>query len=310
MVEPRERERQWRSGQVRRPSTHRKQDSLSAGEKRRLTQLVVCLLLFGLVFIGRGATEGRIHMLGQTLSNLVHQNTDFRAAFSNVGKAISDGEPFVETFGVLWSEVFGDGKGEQAPPADGEGGTGDAPQDTPPPPAPQETEQETQEAAPQETNKPGTEEAPQQTPPQDTTAAAPGNALVNEETVTPVMGVLTSPFGYRTNPIDGQWKQHDGIDIMANEGTPIKAFAAGEVDFIGRSPSYGLYVQVKHNNGITSFYAHCSELLVKKGQQIALGETVALVGSTGDVTGAHLHLEMKKDGKRIDPLPYVETITQ
>lgn len=310
MLEARERERQWRSGQARRPNSRRHQESLSAGERRRLTQLVVCLLLFGLVFIGRGAPEGRIHMLGQTLSNLVHQDTDFRAAFSHVGKAISDGEPFVETFGVLWSEVFGDGAKEQTPPVEGTGqeGAGDTPQEAPP------TEEGStappQETPPQETSQQTNAAPPAAAPPQETAAPAPGNALVNEETVTPVMGVLTSPFGYRTNPIDGQWKQHDGIDIMANEGTPIRAFAAGEVDFIGRSPSYGLYLQIKHNNGITSFYAHCSELLVKKGQKIALGETVALVGSTGDVTGAHLHLEMKQDGKRIDPLPYVETITQ
>lgn len=314
MAEVKDRSRQWSSGRVKRPVNHRRkqQESLSNGERRRLTQLVVCMLLFGIVFIGRGAPEGQLHDLGQTLGEWVHRDTDFRAAFAKVGQSVSDGEPVTQTFGVLWSEVFGDGQTEQdgkeniAPTPEGESsGEGET--------------QPSEGSAPPETTPPadtGHQSTPEKSPPAATAdtntqqEAATNNtqdALLGGETVAPVMGVLTSNFGYRTHPIDGQWKQHDGIDIMADKGTPIKAFADGVVDYVGESASYGLYLQVGHSDGVTSFYAHCSELLVKKGQKVKMGDTVAKVGDTGNVTGAHLHLELKKNGERIDPSLYVQT---
>lgn len=79
------------------------------------------------------------------------------------------------------------------------------------------------------------------------------------------------------------------------------------MDYIGQDDSYGLYLQLDHGNGIKSFYAHCSKLCVSKGQLVAMGEKIAEVGSTGNATGPHLHLELKLDGMHLDPTQYVET---
>ena len=89
-------------------------------------------------------------------------------------------------------------------------------------------------------------------------------------------------------------------------GEPISAFAAGTVEYTGENDSYGLYLQVDHGNGIKSFYAHCSELLVSKGQTVAMGDTVALVGTTGVSTGPHLHLELKYEKTHLNPSYYVD----
>ena len=129
-----------------------------------------------------------------------------------------------------------------------------------------------------------------------------------EQTVTPVMGVLTSSFGWREHPIDGEEKFHNGVDLAVNTGTQVQAFADGVVDYIGDDPDeYGLYLQISHANGVKSFYAHCSQILVNQGQTVKAGETVALSGDTGYSTGPHLHLELKINGVRINPIYYIET---
>ena len=84
------------------------------------------------------------------------------------------------------------------------------------------------------------------------------------------------------------------------------AFASGTVEYIGQNDSYGLYLQIDHGNGVKSFYAHCSKLLVQKGQPVKIGETVALVGSTGTATGPHLHLELKYQKMHVNPAYYVD----
>lgn len=93
-------------------------------------------------------------------------------------------------------------------------------------------------------------------------------------------------------------------------GDPIRAFAAGTVEYTGEDDSYGLYLQVDHGNGVKSFYAHCSKIVVVKGQEVAMGEKVAEVGSTGDSTGPHLHLEMKYNKMHLNPAYYVEFLEQ
>ena len=128
------------------------------------------------------------------------------------------------------------------------------------------------------------------------------------ETATPLAGIVTSAYGYRHHPIDGSYRFHGGMDIGADLGTPIAAFADGQVEYIGENSSYGLYLQIDHGNEIKSFYAHCQQLCVAKGQQVRAGETVALVGSTGISTGPHLHLELKCGGIRVNPAYYLTTI--
>ena len=127
------------------------------------------------------------------------------------------------------------------------------------------------------------------------------------ETVSPVMGVLTSPFGWREHPVDGEEKFHNGVDLAVNNGTDVLAFASGTVDYIGDSPVYGLYLQLSHAGGLKSFYAHCSQLLVQQGQVVAAGGPVAQSGDTGSATGPPLHFELKLNGVLLNPLYYIET---
>jgi murein DD-endopeptidase MepM/ murein hydrolase activator NlpD len=121
----------------------------------------------------------------------------------------------------------------------------------------------------------------------------------------PVQGRISSGYGYRTHPIFRVRKMHTGIDIAAASGTAIKAAASGTVVFSGRWGGYGNCVIVDHGGGLATLYGHCSRIAVKKGQAVEQGETVGYVGSTGLSTGPHLHFEVRKNGRPVNPKPYL-----
>jgi len=112
---------------------------------------------------------------------------------------------------------------------------------------------------------------------------------------------VSSGYGERTDPIDGSQKFHTGIDVAAQEGSAILAAAGGVVRAAGRRGGYGNAVELDNGRGITTLYGHASALNVKPGQHVSAGEPIALVGHTGRATGSHLHFEVRKDGKPIDP---------
>ncbi|HHW06783.1 MAG TPA: peptidoglycan DD-metalloendopeptidase family protein [Clostridia bacterium] len=119
----------------------------------------------------------------------------------------------------------------------------------------------------------------------------------------PVEGRLTSTFGWRKNPITNRGREfHEGIDIAARAGTPVKAAASGKVIFAGYRSGWGRVLVIDHGNGYQTQYAHNSRLLVKVGEEVTKGQIVARVGSTGRSTGAHLDFRIMKDGQYIDPL--------
>ena len=121
--------------------------------------------------------------------------------------------------------------------------------------------------------------------------------------IQPTSGVITSRFGSIDSIRD---HAHGGLDIAAPKGTPIKAAAGGTVTYSGScGDGYGNYVVISHGNGVTTLYAHCSQLLVKAGQTVSQGEVIAKVGSTGNSSGNHLHLEIRKNGVSYDPQNYV-----
>lgn len=122
----------------------------------------------------------------------------------------------------------------------------------------------------------------------------------------PLQGVVTSPYGWRDHPIGGEYKFHHGVDIGAGMGTPIGSFAGGTVLEVGVGTVYGNYALVDHGDGFTSFYGHMDSVTVKEGQQVEVGQEIGKVGSTGQSTGPHLHFQMKKNGKIIDPNDYVK----
>nr|WP_262896203.1 M23 family metallopeptidase [Sphingobacterium faecale] len=97
---------------------------------------------------------------------------------------------------------------------------------------------------------------------------------------------------------------HSGVDLKGNTGDPIKATASGKVTFSGYEGEYGNVVKIKHKNGYETRYAHLSKTKVKKGETVDAGKTVGLLGSTGRSTGPHLHYEILKDDKKINPEKY------
>ena len=112
----------------------------------------------------------------------------------------------------------------------------------------------------------------------------------------PVAGTITSPQGYRSDPITGETSYHSGTDIAVPEGTPILAAADGTATVANSldswGGSYGYYVKLDHGDGLTTLYAHCSSICVTAGQQVKAGEVIAYVGQTGRATGPHLHFEV------------------
>lgn len=128
---------------------------------------------------------------------------------------------------------------------------------------------------------------------------------VSAPVTTPVQGRLTSPFGYRINPVSGNYGFHTGIDIAAAAGTPVAAAYGGRVTDTGESDVWGKYVLIEHSDGFETYYCHLNEIYVSEGTILRKGETLGLVGSTGWSTGPHLHFEVRIDGVRVDPEPLI-----
>ena len=114
-------------------------------------------------------------------------------------------------------------------------------------------------------------------------------------------GYYSSNYGYRIDPISGHTSFHTGVDIIASPGTPVMAAAGGVVSTVAFVPEYGNIVDVDHDNGLTSRYAHLSKSLVKVGDVVMKGQKIALVGATGRVTGPHLHFEVRENGIPLNP---------
>ncbi len=121
----------------------------------------------------------------------------------------------------------------------------------------------------------------------------------------PIQGRVTSAFGKREDPRNGGMENHSGIDISAPKGTEIKATAEGIVVYSGWSPGNGNLVVIEHGMGFRTLFAHNSKNLVTEGQRVKRGDVIALVGSTGNTTGPHLHYEVWLNGKPQDPMSYV-----
>jgi murein DD-endopeptidase MepM/ murein hydrolase activator NlpD len=119
--------------------------------------------------------------------------------------------------------------------------------------------------------------------------------------IKPCGGDLSDRFGMRMHPILHRIRMHEGIDIVANPGTPVHATGDGVVEFTGRNGGYGLSVIVNHGFGYRTIYAHLSKIKTRKGTKILRGDVIALTGNTGLSTGPHLHYEVEHDGKKLNP---------
>ena len=114
-----------------------------------------------------------------------------------------------------------------------------------------------------------------------------------------------SGFGRRVDPFTGQWAMHEGIDFLADMGSPVVAAAGGVVVFAGLHPQYGYMVDIDHGNDLVTRYAHCSKLLVREGDVVHRGRKIAESGSTGRSTGPHLHFEVRFRGVAQNPAKFL-----
>jgi murein DD-endopeptidase MepM/ murein hydrolase activator NlpD len=118
-------------------------------------------------------------------------------------------------------------------------------------------------------------------------------------------GYISSLYGQRTDPFDGNQASHHGIDFAGAAGSEVLAVADGIVSHTGLDGGYGRMVEVTHGNGYVTRYAHNAKILVKQGQTVKRGEAIALMGSTGRSTGTHVHFEVLRNGKPMNPLSFV-----
>jgi len=118
-------------------------------------------------------------------------------------------------------------------------------------------------------------------------------------------GYMSSHYGWRTDPFNGKSSLHNGLDFAGKSGSDVVAVASGVVTFTGRDSGYGNVVEISHGNDYVTRYAHNKETLVHPGDVVRKGETVALMGSTGRSTGSHVHFEVYKNGRSVDPSSYV-----
>lgn len=299
---------------VRQPGK-RKEEPLLPRERRRLIQLVICGGIFVLLVAAKLLLPERMSEINGALSKAMEQNVDVQAVFSAVGKAFSGQSNPSGAADEIYQAVFHPDEVQKT----------------------QETSVQLpipQDAAAMEVlqtylvNLPASEETSPPSQPSDPTQEAsqaqisnlahvlysnknlPENvcmeqSILNFDYCVPVNGTLSSDFGYRDHPVEGEERFHYGVDLAANSGTEIVCFADGTVTAVGESSSYGKYCTVTHPSGYSTLYAHCSRITVSSGTAVTKGQKIAEVGETGIATGPHLHFELQKDGTYLNPIYYV-----
>lgn len=295
----------------------RKNSGPKPGELRRLAQLVVCGAIFIALVAAKLLLPSRIAEFNEKLTAALDQNMDVQAVFSAVGRAFSGEGGVSGAMEEVYQAVFHPQETGLAVKTfstrvvriqDG-GALGTLQAYLPS----EEPSADESEAAPEDT------EAEEGSEEQDASSLAyvmyseenlPDSvsleqAILGFDYTTPVMGVLTSDFGYREHPIEGEERFHYGVDLAVNSGTEIDCFADGTVTAVGESSSYGKYCIVAHEGGYSTLYAHCSRIVVTSGTEVSRGQKIAEVGETGMATGPHLHFELQRNGTYLNPIYYV-----
>lgn len=264
----------------------------TAVERRRFLQLMVCGSAFVLLVAAKLLLPERMAPVGARLTAAMERNMDVKQVFSAVGDFFAGRKAGEDSLDEMYQAVFApeDPVVEKTvqpadPPAKAVLLTAETPEKEP-------EELPTESSAAWYT----AEDLP------DNVAAEPVELCFSY--TSPLEGEISSPFGYREHPTEGEEKFHYGLDIAADEGTDILCFGDGRVFAVGESSSYGKYLIVEHAD-CTSLYAHCSAVNVTSGTAVTAGQKIAEVGQTGMATGPHLHLELTRDGLYLDPGYYV-----
>lgn len=301
--------------------------------KRRLQQLMASLCLFALVFVGQGVLPHKVNSMKALALAEFSGDIDLETAFQNLGHALAQESFELQNLETFCKEVFGTAElgleteavmvlqpmVEYVPPLDffsiepvWENAVEVA------------TWQKDFMWEPSENVE---EEAQLETPvaEEETSMLPIGTVLLEgdsgelsaqysndllylgeRDTAYPVVSTLSSEFGMRVGPLTGLMEMHRGLDMAAVSGTEIVAWSDGVVEAVGETSEVGLYIRLNHGDEVKTFYAHCSEIWVEEGQTVSVGETIALVGATGKVTGAHLHFELSWNGLYLNPALYLD----
>ena len=275
-------------------------------EKHQLVQMMVCSGCFVLLVLTKLVLPNYMEQVNRTISGALSQNMDVQAVFSSVGKAFSGEVELAKTADEVYRAVFYPDESAASEVWVRVSGMEDR----------QVLEFLKQEERVREDPSIINDAEPEvsetdelayilysnQTLPEN---ASMEQALLGFDYTSPLSGTLSSGFGYREHPTEGEERFHYGVDLVADSGTDICSFADGTVTVVGESNSYGNYCVVVHENGCSTLYAHCSRIVAMSGKTVEKGETIAKVGETGMATGPHLHFELQQDGVYLNPIYYV-----
>lgn len=288
----------------------KRNEPLPPKERGQLIRLVICGSIFVLLVGAKLALPERMESFNARLSEMLSSNMDVQAVFSAVGRGLSgDADGAAED---VYQAVFHPAEARETAAAL------PMPEETPALDMLRAYEDTVPEETTQPEEQPATAQVPEEQVPEVSTLAhvlysdknmpedvSMEQAILDFDYCTPVCGVLSSSFGYRVHPVEGEERFHYGIDLAADSGTAVSCFANGTVTAVGESSSYGKYCIVTHSGGYTTLYAHCSRITVSSGTSVSRGEKIAEVGETGMATGPHLHFELHQDGVYLNPIYYV-----
>ena len=287
------------------PGKRESRKDLYPKERRQLIQLVICGSALVVLVAVKLLLPETLAAFNEQLNAAMERNMDVQAVFSAVGRAFSGEEDAAED---VYQAVFHpeDPQPLQTAALLPEGtsamdtlrqyrqGTGD------------EAIPQTETAEQAETVSPlsyvlySDETLPE--------GVSLEQAMLGFDYCVPVNGVISSDFGYRDHPTEGEERFHYGVDLAAESGTEVCSFADGTVTAVGESSTYGKYCMVAHESGFTTLYAHCSRITVSSGTAVTRGQQIAAVGETGMATGPHLHFELHRNGTYLNPVYYLTTL--
>ena len=298
-----------------RQAVRRRNEALRPQERRRLLQLVACSGIFVLLVAAKLLLPAKMAQFNERLSGALRQNMDVKAVFSAVGRAITGEDNAGGAMEDVYQAVFHPEKGETMETAALEG----LPLDESAALDDLREYRMKSLTADQQTAEGEADAKTEQTEvstlayvlysdrnlPEDVSLE---QAILGFDYCTPVCGTLTSNFGYREHPVEGEERFHYGVDLAADTGAAISCFADGTVTAVGESSSYGRYCIVTHEGGYSTLYAHCSRVTASSGTAVKEGQKIAEVGESGMATGPHLHFELHRDGTYLNPIYYVSAV--
>ena len=326
---------------MRRGSASGGRRTAAQAESRALARLTICGVVFVLLVAVKLLFPEAVSGFARSAGQLIGRNADFKEAFAAMGRAVSGQAAVSDSLQDAYTAVFSPSpplEEESAAPSrttasldpgarllrytavrlpeaeaepmaeivvDLDGAP--APQSPPEEPA---GEPEPPAAPAAETEEEDDTTAAEAVSYVYTMPAMPDNASLEQRNLgfahtSPIRGALSSAFGWREHPIEGGNKFHYGVDLAADQGTDILAFADGEVYATGESSTLGNYIMLQHQGGYITLYAHCSRVTAAGGA-VVKGEKIAEVGDTGLATGPHLHFELHDGDLYLNPIFYVE----